>query len=32
MLKNSPMLGSIYSCVKVLLRKTPSKYKTIGEA
>jgi hypothetical protein len=25
--KGSPMLGSIYSCVKEPLRKTPSKYK-----
>jgi hypothetical protein len=29
MLKSSPMLGSVYSCVKELLRKSPSKYKTI---
>ena len=30
MLKNSPMLGSVYSCIKELLRKTPSKYKAIN--
>jgi hypothetical protein len=30
MLNSSPMLGSIYSRVKELLRKTPSKYKTIN--
>jgi hypothetical protein len=27
MLKSSPMLGSVYSCIKELLRKTPSEYK-----
>ena len=27
---DSPMLGSIYSCVKEPLRITPSKYKTIN--
>jgi hypothetical protein len=27
MLKSSPMLGSVYSCIKKLLRNTPSKYK-----
>jgi hypothetical protein len=27
MLKSSPMLRSVYSCVKELLRKTLSKYK-----
>jgi hypothetical protein len=31
MLKSSPMLGSVYSCVKKLLRKTLSKYKTINK-
>jgi hypothetical protein len=31
MLKNSPMLGSLYSCVKEPLRNTPSKYKTINK-
>ena len=30
MLKSSPMLGSIYSCIKKPLRKTPSKYKAIN--
>ena len=30
MLKNSLMLGSVYSHIKELLRKTPSKYKTIN--
>ena len=30
MLKSSPMLGSVYSHVKELLRNTPSKYKTIN--
>ena len=30
MLKSSPMLSSIYSHVKKLLRKTPSKYKAIN--
>ena len=29
--KGSPMLGSVYSCVKKPLRKTPSKYKTINK-
>jgi hypothetical protein len=29
MLKSSPMLGSVYSCVKEPLRKSPSKYKSI---
>ena len=29
MLNSSPMLGSMYSHVKELLRNTPSKYKTI---
>ena len=24
---DSPMLGSVYSCIKELLRKSPSKYK-----
>ena len=28
MSKDSPMLGSVYSCVKKPLRKSPSKYKT----
>ena len=28
---DSPMLGSVYSHVKELLRKTPSKYKTINK-
>jgi hypothetical protein len=27
MLKSSPMLRSVYNCVKELLRKTPSKYR-----
>jgi hypothetical protein len=27
MLKSSPMLRSVYSCVKEPLRKTPSKYR-----
>ena len=31
MSKDSPMLGSVYSCVKKLLRKSPSKYKTINK-
>ena len=31
MLKSSPMLGSVYSCVKKPLRETPSKYKTINK-
>jgi hypothetical protein len=31
MLKSSPMLGSVYSCVKKPLRKTPSKYKAINK-
>ena len=31
MLKNSLMLGSVYSHIKELLRKTPSKYKTINK-
>ena len=30
MLKSSPMLGSVYSHVKELLRKTPSMYKTMN--
>ena len=28
---DSPMLGSVYSCVKKPLRNTPSKYKTINK-
>ena len=28
---DSPMLGSVYSCVKEPLRKSPSKYKTINK-
>ena len=28
---DSPMLGSVYSCVKELLRNTPSKYKAINK-
>ena len=31
MLMDSPMLGSVYSCVKELLRNTPSKYKAINK-
>ena len=30
MLKSSLILGSVYSCVKELLRKTLSKYKAIN--
>ena len=29
--KGSLMLGSVYSCVKKPLRKSPSKYKTINK-
>ena len=28
---DSPMLGSVYSCVEEPLRKTPSKYKTLNK-
>jgi hypothetical protein len=30
-LKSSPMLGSVYSCIKEPLRNTLSKYKTINK-
>ena len=29
--KGSPMFGSVYSCVKKPLRKSPSKYKAINK-
>ena len=31
MSKDSPMLGSVYSCIEKPLRKSPSKYKAINK-